>query len=178
LTRSSLPIILSHSDWREELRMNVLSDMTTTEKNLWAELLVDVVVALYYFPKVFVLLRAGDGALVSPAMAGLVVKTIVVALVVGIVVSILLGVWREPEREDERDYQFSARGTLIAHRALAIFVALIMGQLVFEGLFPGIAKLRGININPMVIAHLLMLSLMLSSTIKAVAQLFLYRRGY
>jgi Na+-driven multidrug efflux pump len=158
--------------------MNVLSDMSTTEKNLWAELLVNLVVALYYFPKVFVLIRAGDEALVSPAMAGLVVKTVIVAIVVGIVVGVFLRVWREPGKEDERDYQFAARGVLIANRALVIFVLLIMGQLVFEALFPGIAKLRGIKTNPMIIAHLLMLSLMLSSTIKAVAQLFLYRRGY
>jgi hypothetical protein len=162
----------------EELVMNVLSDMSTTEKNLWAELLVDLVVALYYFPKVFVLIRAGNVALMSPAMAGLVVKTIFVAIVVGIAVAIFLRIWREPAKEDERDYAFSARGTLIANRALVIFVSLIMGQLVFEGLFPGIAEKRGIKTNPMIIAHFLLLALMLSSTIKALAQLFLYRRDY
>jgi len=155
--------------------MNLLSDMSTTEKNLWAELIVDVVVALYYFPKMLSLIRAGDTALI-PVMAGVVVISIILAIIVAIAVAILLRAWREPKREDERDRQFSARGTLIAYRALAVFVALIMGQLVFEGLFPGLRGGFAILTKPLLIAHLLLLSLLLSSAAKSATQLFLYRR--
>ncbi len=157
--------------------MDLLSDMSVTEKKLWAELFVDIVVALYYFPKMFVLIRTGDTVL-SAEMAALVVRTIIVAIVVGIAVSVLLRVWQESQRPDERDIQFSARGTLIANGALVAFVVLIMGQLVVEGLFPGLAGKLGVTAKPLIIAHLLLLSLLFSSVIKAVAQLFLYRRGF
>ena len=156
--------------------MNLLSDMSTTEKNLWAELGVDVVVALYYFPKMFSLIRAGETALVS-VMAGVVVTSIILAIIVGTALAILLRVWREPKLEDERDLRFSARGTLIAYRALTVFVALIMGQLVFEGLFPGLRGQLAILTKPLLIAHLLLLSLLLSSAAKSATQLFLYRRA-
>ena len=156
--------------------MKVISDMSTTEKNLWGELFVDLVVALYYFPKTFSLIRAGETALI-PVMAGVVVTSIILAIIVGTAVAILLRAWREPKRKDERDLQFSARGTLIAYRALAVFVALIMGQLVFEGLFPGLRGQLAILTKPLLIAHLLLLSLLFSSAAKSATQLFLYRRA-
>ena len=102
----------------------------------------DILVSVYYFPKAFNLIIAGEEALAGRAMASLIVKTIVLAIVVGILACVLLRVWREPGKEDERDYQFSARGALIANAALVVFVAIIMGQLVFEGLFPGVATKR------------------------------------
>lgn len=157
--------------------MKLLTNMSTTEKNVWAELIVDFVVALYYFPKMFSLIRAGNLALI-PIMAVLIVKAVILAIVVGILVAILLQDWREPKRIDERDLQFSARGTLIANRALVIFIFLIIGQLVFEGLFPGLrGQLCSLMAKPLIIAHLLLLSLLFSSVIKSIAQLFLYRRA-
>jgi hypothetical protein len=156
--------------------MNALREMSPTEKNLWTELLVDIVAGFYYFPKILLLI--GSGAASGPAMAALVVKTIIVAIVAGIAIAILLHiVGQEPEKSDERDAQFSARGTLIANRALTIFICLIMGQLVIEGLLPGLAGKWDIMTNPLIISHLLLLSLLLSSFIKTVTQLFLYRRG-
>jgi hypothetical protein len=157
--------------------MNLLSNISTTEKHLWAQLVVDLVVALYYFPKMFSLIRAGHTALV-PVMAGVVVTSIILAIIVGIAVAILLRIWQEPERIDERDLQFSARGTLIANRVLVISILLIIGQLVFEGLFPGLrGRLFSLMTKPLTIAHFLLLSLLFSSVIKSIAQLFLYRRA-
>ena len=158
--------------------MSFLSEMSAREKNLWAELLVDTVVALYYFPNVFSLIAAGKNVLVGFAMAILVVKTIFLAIVISTAAAIILRVWQEPGKEDERDYQFSARGTMIANRALIIFTILIIGQIMMEALLPGRDLQRRIIAAPLIIAHLLLLSLMLSSTIKSVAQLFFYRRGY
>jgi Na+/alanine symporter len=158
--------------------MKLLSEMATRERNLWAELLVDLVVALYYLPKMFTLISSDQAYLTNPAMAGLIVKTIILAIIAGILAGILLRPGKNPQKEDERDYQFSARGCLIANRVLIICVIVIMGHLAFAGLFPRLAAARGLDIPPMMVAHLLLISLILSSSIKSVAQLVYYRRGY
>jgi hypothetical protein len=157
--------------------MSIFSNMSAREKNLWSELLVDVLVAVYYFPNAFRLIHKGRGAINNPAMAGLVIMSIVIAVFVSIVMSIVLRVWREPNIKDERDYQFMSRGAIIAYWTLLVFIGMIIGQLAFEGLYPGIAERIWITTTPIIIAHLLMLSWMFSSVIKTSIQLFFYRRG-
>jgi len=158
--------------------MKALSNMSARELNLWAELLINILVALYYFPIAFRLMQKDEWILATGAMIGLAISTIILAIVVGIAISIPICIWKKPVKKDERDYQFSARGSMIAYAALFFFVMLIIGQAMFEGLCPGIASKLGLITNPLIIAHLLLLSLMFSSTIKSVVQLFFYRRGY
>ena len=67
---------------------------------------------------------------------------------------------------------------MIAYTALFIFVAMIIGQVMFQGLLPETAAKLGFIASPLIIAHFLLLSLMFSSTIKCVVQLFFYRRAY
>lgn len=156
------------------------SNMATRELNLWGELLLNIIIALYYFPGAFRLIKEDKWTLEedSGAVIGLIVGTIILAIIAGALISILISIWRKPAKKDERDYRFSARGSMIAYVSLSIFVALIIGQVMFEGLLPQIALKWWIITSPLIIAHLLMLSIMFSSTIKSVVQLFFYRRGY
>ena len=155
-----------------------LSDLSNRELNLWAELLVNIIVALYYFPNAFRLMKTNEWTPTGGAMIGLVVSTIILAIIISIVLAILVSIWKKPAKKDERDYIFSARGSMIAYMALFIFVAIIIGQLMFQGLFPEAAARLDLTADPAIIAHFLLLSLMFSSTIKCVAQLVSYRRGY
>ena len=155
-----------------------LSDLTSRELNLWVELLVDIIVALYYFPRAFNLIKNDEWTLTGGAMIGLLVSTIILAIVVSVILSILVSIWKKPAEKDERDYVFSARGSTVAYTALFVLVILIIGQVLFEGTYPEMAgKLRLIT-SPLIIGHLLMLALMFSSTLKSAVQLFFYRRGY
>ena len=155
------------------------SNMATRELDLWGELLLNIIIALYYFPGAFRLIKEDKWRLEdSGAVIGLIAGTIVLAIIAGALITILISIWRKPAKKDERDYRFSARGSMIAYVSLSIFVMLIIGQVLFEGLLPQVALKWWIITSPLIIAHLLMLSIMFSSTIKSVVQLFFYRRGY
>lgn len=159
----------------------LLSKMSVREKNLWAELLVDVVVGLYYLPKMFVLLQGGERALTGGAMAGLVTSTVLVGIMAGVAAAVLLGLLsqdKDAEPLDERDHSFLARGNLVAYVTLVAGVVLIISQVVIFELMPELWQERGIPLSPVAIANLLLVALVLSSVVKVAAQLFSYRRGY
>ena len=159
--------------------MELLDNFSTREKNLWSELLVDIVVGLYYFPKMLLMLLAGDDALAGKAMAGLVISTVMVAIVAAIIVSVFLHAQKKPEQVDERDHLFASRGAKVAYTVLAACTVLLMGNIVVHTLLPEVAQNRfPVNLSPVGIAHLMLLSLYLSSFIKTVVQLYFYRRGY
>ena len=157
-----------------------LADLTNRELNLWAEFLVNIVVALYYFPKAFRLIEENPISTLqfSIRLSGLVVSTIVLTIIVSIILGIIVEVWKKPAKKDERDYAFSARGSMIAYMALFFFVSIVIGQVIFQDFFPETATRLGLMASPLIIAHLLLLSLMFSSTIKCVVQLFFYRRSF
>ena len=159
--------------------MELLNNFSTREKNLWSELLVDIAVGLYYFPKMFFMLRAGDEVLTGGAMASLVISTIMVAIFAGIIVSVFLHAEEKPETVDERDHLFLARGSRVAYIILMVCVLAIMGNIVILEMLPEFVQERNwFDPTPVAIAHLLLVSLVLSSVGKTVMQLVSYRRGY
>lgn len=158
--------------------MDLLKNFSTREKNLWSELMVDIVVGLFYFPKMIAMMISGAD-LTGRGMAGLITETVILAIVAGIIISIFLHTQKKPEEVDERDHLFDARGSRIAFSVLALCIALIMGNIIVYEMLPEAVKDRAVlNLSSVVIAHLLLLSLFLSSVIKTIVQLFFYRRGY
>lgn len=158
--------------------MDLLQNFSTREKNLWSELLVDIVVGLFYFPKMINMMFSGAD-LTGKGMAGLITETVILAIVTGVIISIFLHTQKKPEQVDERDHLFDARGSRIAFAVLALCIALIMGNIIVYEMLPEVAKDRAVlNLSSVVIAHLLLLSLFLSSVIKTIVQLYFYRRGY
>ncbi|HEY0962497.1 MAG TPA: hypothetical protein VGE69_09075 [Pseudomonadales bacterium] len=147
------------------------------EKNLWFEFLSDIAIALYYWPKAIPLMLAGDDALRSGAMANLIASTVVWAIVVTTALSIFLHTQRKPEPMDERDYLIAARGSHVAVRMLVACVLVVIGLIVFRELTDA-AQLDVFPLSPLVIAHLLLVSLMLWSMTSTIIRLFCYRRGY
>ena len=63
--------------------MGLLQEMAIRERRLWATLLVDAIVALYYFPKALVLLFHNETGLVT-ALVGLVIKSTMLGIVLGL----------------------------------------------------------------------------------------------
>jgi len=158
--------------------MELFNNFSTREKNLWSELLVDIVIGLYYFPKMFVMM-ASNTELSGGAMAELITGTVILAIFMGIIISVFLHTQKKPEQVDERDHLFDARGSRIAYTVLGLCVALVIGHIIVNEMLPEVARDRALlNLSPVAIAHLLLLSLYLSSVIKTVMQLFFYRRGY
>ena len=160
--------------------MKILENMALREKDLWAELFVDVVVALYYFPRVFALMREGDELLRSSQMLSTVISSIILAIVVSIVVFGTLH-WQDPklEKKDERDYRFEAQGSRNAYVSLNILLGILISIIISVEYFSG----RGlgsffVNLGPIGIANLILLAMIGASFFKAATQLISYRRGF
>lgn len=124
------------------------------------------------------MLLADDDAMNGIAMFDLVTNTVILAILVGIMVSFLLRIDKKTEQMDERDHTSNARGDRIAYLLLVIFVCLLIGQIVVNERMPDALQNRLFELSPIVIGHLLLIALVLSSTLKVIVQLFYYRRGY
>lgn len=157
----------------------LLGDFSVREKNLWFELLLDLAVALYYWPKAFLLMRAGDAALAGKAMVSLIVSTVFAAIMFSIVLSVLLHAQQKPEPMDERDLAIAARGKVWAGRVLVFGILAIIAQIVLQEMaVPFVSVRNPFQLTPLIIAHLLLVALMLASFTSSLTRLFCYRRGY
>ena len=159
--------------------MELLNNFSTREKNLWSELLVDIVAALYYYPKMLRLMQAGEDGLTGAAMTSLITGTVMVAIFTGIIVSVFLHTHKTPEQVDERDLQFKARGNTIAYFVLLACIVLVMGLVVIQEMMPTFARTMPLfELTPIILANLLLVSLFISSVAKSGILLYSYRRGY
>ncbi len=154
----------------------LLDDYSIREKNLWFQFLVDVAVALYYWPKAFGLMVAGDEALRGGAMVGLIVSTVIWAIVVSGALSIFLHTQQKPEPKDERDYMIDARSSLVSGRVLTVGILAIIGSIVFREMADS-ATLDVFVLTPLLLAHLLLVVLMFASMIGSLVKLYFYRKG-
>ena len=156
-----------------------LDSYSTREKNLWFELLVDLGVGLYYWPSAVRLMMAGDDALRGGPMAALLLKTMMAAIFFGIALSVFLHKQEKPEPLDERDQMIKARSSLIAERMLIGCLIAVIGLVVIQELpGPYTSHLVFLTLTPLVMAHLLLVSLMVWSFTSVIARLYYYRRGY
>jgi hypothetical protein len=154
--------------------------MSKLERAAWLSLIVEIVVAVYYFSAIFAM--GPDVDIQSPAMAGLVGRVIMLAIILGIVSEIIMnGIIRrnrDTVPEDERDALISAKSYRNGFFALAICCAGIIGQIVLsEGARTWWMK-DIVTITPVYAAHLLLLAMMLSSFTINASRIFFYRRGY
>jgi hypothetical protein len=155
-----------------------LDSYSTREKNLWFEFLVDIAVAIYYWPKAIALMLAGDGALRGGAMVGLITSTVILAIVISGALSIFLHTKQKPEPMDERDHMIQARASLWSGRVLVVGMLSIMGNIVLQEMIGEQAVGRGVfGLTPLLIAHLMLVMLMVASLVGTSVKLYLYRKG-
>lgn len=158
--------------------MKLLENMSIREKDLWAELMIDLLVALYYFPRAMALMAQGDVVMRGSELAGLVGSTIVLAIVVSIIVFGIIHRSGETEHKDERDYRFEARGNLIGYWTLTALLVLLLGCIVLtEYSFPVRQVPFLLEMGPLGVGHLILLALVLTSIVKAGTQLYYYRQS-
>jgi hypothetical protein len=156
-----------------------LGDFSIREKNLWIEFLVDIGVALYYWPKAFALMRAGDALVRGVGMVDLIINTVMLAIFIGVVLSVFVHTQQKPEPMDERDYLIAARSSVWSGRVLVACIVLIMGYAVIQELGGAVIAGRALlTLTPLLIAHLLLVALMLSSMTASLLKLYFYRLGY
>ena len=155
----------------------MFDDISVREKKLWFELVVDIAVGLYFYPKAFALMIAGDAALTGRAMVELIVGTIVWVIIISVVLGRLLKCDQKPEPKDERDRLIENITGRWFGRTLVLCLLGVIGLIVVQATAADVGSLL-FTLTPLGIALLLLFSLMLASLVDSIAKLYCYRRGF
>ena len=155
----------------------IFSDISVREKKLWLELVVDIAIGLYFYPKAFALMLAGDAALTGKAMANLIMGTVMWAITVSIVFAVVFKSNEKTEPKDERDYLIEIMSGRWFGRILVVCLMTIVGFIVVQAMAADVGPPL-LTLTPLGIALLLLFSLMLASLVDSVVKLRSYRRGF
>ncbi len=155
-------------------------DMSFTEKSAWISFVSTLCIFGYYFIQVIGLsgLPAKEA---SEAAIRLLAYTIVLSVIVETVFHAMLAATNRKAAEmgaDERDSVIQWKANQVGYTILVVGVMIVIGRLLIVELNPSFADQNSsINI-PMLTAHILMFSFVLSEVARFGSQIFYYRRGY
>jgi hypothetical protein len=151
--------------------MNFLKNFSNRELNIWAELILDILISIYFFPKIIPLVM--EGQLYSEALVGIIAITIIIAVVYSIFVFGAINTLTKEEKKDERDYMYELKSYKISNMIFQISIYLLISLIVFNP----INEVRLTEFTAPMIAMLLLIITLLSSTGKSLTQLFHYRKN-
>ena len=151
--------------------MKFLNNYSNRELNIWAELILDILVSFYFFPKIFPLII--DGQLYSEALVGIIVNSIIIAIIYSIVVFGAINALTKREEKDERDYIYELKSYRVSNIISQVSIYLLISLIVFNP----INQVRFGEFTAPMIAMLLLIITLLSSTGKSLTQLFNYRKN-
>lgn len=167
--------------------------MSKQERMSWVSLAVNVVIGFYYFSAAFALAESGD--FYGPPMAWLVLKLVILGIILGIVGEIVLrfltGGAADKIAADERDKLINAKAVRNGYYVLTAGAIALTWHIVVVGGLDRFAQDYPITqptidvmntmldpLAPIVIAQLLLLAGMISSSAIYASRIFYYRRGY
>ena len=151
--------------------MQFLNNYSNRELNIWAELILDILVSLYFFPKIFPLII--DGQLYSEALVDIIATSIIIAIIYSIFVFGAINTLTKREEKDERDYIYELKSYKISNIISQVSIYFLIGLIVFNP----IKKVQLIEFTAPMIAMLLLIIALLSSIGKCLTQLFNYRKN-
>ena len=152
--------------------MKFLNNYSNRELNIWAELILDIIVSIYFFPKIFPLII--DGQLYGEALVGIIANTIIITIIYSIFVFGAINTLTKKEEKDERDYIYELKSYRMGNIISQVSIFILISQIVV---------FNPINPKPLpdftapMIAMLLLIITLLSSTGKSLSQLFNYRKS-
>ena len=151
--------------------MQLMNNYSNRELNIWAELILDIIVSIYFFPKIFPLII--DGRLYSEALVGIIANTIIIAIIYSIFVFGAINTLTKREEKDERDYIYELKSYRVSNIISQVSIYLLISLIVFNP----INQVRLNEFTAPMIAMLLLIITLLSSTGKSLTQLFNYRKN-
>ena len=104
--------------------MQFLKNYSNRELNIWAELVLDLIVSIYFFPKLFLLIISGD--IHSNESIILITTTIFISIAYSIVVFTIINIFKESEKKDERDYIFELKSYKISNTIFQISILFLI----------------------------------------------------
>ena len=151
--------------------MKFLNNYSNRELNIWAELILDILVSFYFFTKIFHLII--DSQLYSEALVGIIANTIIIAIIYSISVFGAINTLTKREEKDERDYIYELKSYRVSNIISRVSIYLLISLIVFNP----INQVRLNEFTAPMIAMLLLIITLLSSTGKSLTQLFNYRKN-
>ncbi len=155
--------------------MNLFSNYSNRELNIWGELILNIVVCFYFFNGVFQLVPGSDKY--AADLAEIIIGVVVIAVVYSIVVFGLINIITKAEAKDEMDRIIDVRSYKMGYIAMDIFVTLIMGHIILNESMGNIVSIGISEMTPILIAQLLLMTLVASSTVKSLSRLYNYKKG-
>ena len=151
--------------------MQFLNNYSNRELNIWAELILDILVSFYFFPKIFPLII--DGQLYSEALVDIIATSIIIAIIYSIFVFGAINTLTKREEKDERDYIYELKSYRISNIIFHVSIYLLISLIVFNP----INQVRLNEYTAPMIAMILPIITLLSSIGKCLTQLFNYRKN-
>ena len=151
--------------------MQLMNNYSNRELNIWAELVLDILVSFYFFPKIFPLII--DGQLYSEALVDIIATSIIIAIIYSIFVFGAINTLTKREEKDERDYIYELKSYRVSNIISQVSIYLLISLIVFNP----INQVRLNEFTAPMIAMLLLIITLLSSTGKSLTQLFNYRKN-
>ena len=149
--------------------MEFLKSYSNRELNIWAELVLDLIVSIYFFPKLFLLIISGE--IHSYESIILITTTIFISIAYSIVVFTIINVFKESEKKDERDYIFELKSYKLSNTIFQISILFLICWLFFTPLS------NHYEFTPIMIAAFLIIITLFCSASKSVSLLYFYRRS-
>ena len=151
--------------------MQFLNNYSNRELNIWAELILSILVSFYFFPKIFPLII--NDQLYSEALVDIVMTSIIIAIIYSIFVFGAINTLTKREEKDERDYIYELKSYRVSNIISQVSIYLLISLIVFNP----INQVRLTDFTAPMIAMLLLIITLLSSTGKSLTQLFNYRKN-
>ena len=151
--------------------MQFLNNYSNRELNIWAELILNIIVSLFFVSKIFPLII--NGQFYSEALVQIILATIIIAIIYSIIVFGTINTLTKREEKDERDYIYELKSYKISNNIFQISNYLVIGVIIFNALYQGNFG----ELTPPKIAMILLIIAVLSSTGKSLTQLFNYRKN-
>ena len=151
--------------------MQFLNNYSNRELNIWAELILNIIVSLFFVSKIFPLII--NDQFYSEALVQIILTTIIIAIIYSIIVFGTINTLTKREEKDERDYIYELKSYKISNNIYQISNYLIIGVIIFNALY----QENFGELTPQKIAMILLIITLLSSTGKSLTQLFNYRKN-
>ena len=151
--------------------MQFLNDYSNRELNIWAELVLDIIVSLYFISRVYPLLIIDQFN--SEALLPIIFTNIIISIIYSIIVFGAIDIFTKKEEKDERDYIYELKSYRISYYLSHWGILGIICLIVFNALYQENIGL----LTPPKIAMILLIIALLSSTGKSLTQLFNYRKN-
>ena len=151
--------------------MQFLNDYSNRELNIWAELVLDIIVSLYFISRVYPLLI--NDQFNSEALLPIIFTNIIISIIYSIIVFGAIDIFTKKEEKDERDYFYELKSYRISYYLSQGGILGIIFLIAYNAVYQeniGLLTLPKIAMIFFIIA-------VLSSIGKSLSQLFYYRKS-